>query len=173
MKAFPRHAETTADVTMSAEALFFFLDDQRNLSAHMSGSSWMMFGSRMDIYLDADRARAVGSRFGFKGAIFGLPVRVDEIVAEREPPRRKVWDTVGEPSLWVIGPYRMGFEITALASTSRMRVSIEYALPKAGVQRLLGAIFGGIYARWCTRRMVTDAQGHFSNSDIGASHIVD
>jgi len=34
-------------------------------------------------------------------------------MTEGDPPRSKVWGTVGEPALWVIGRYRMGFRIVA------------------------------------------------------------
>ena len=39
-------------------------------------------------------------------------------MTEGDPPRSKVWGTVGEPALWVIGRYRMGFRI---APTVRRR----------------------------------------------------
>jgi hypothetical protein len=162
MPSLPRSAETIGTVAAPPAVLFAFLDDHQNLSAHMSESSWMMLGSKMDIHVDAGKARAVGSRFGFKGAILGISLAVDEVVVAHEPPQRKVWDTFGEPRLWVIGAYRMGFEITPLAGSSRLRVFISYALPQAGIPRFLGFLLGGAYAKWCTSRMVGDARGHFS-----------
>ena len=42
------------------------------------------------------------------GRILGLKLSLDEVVTERDPPARKVWETVGVPRLLVIGPYRMG-----------------------------------------------------------------
>ena len=112
------------------------------------------------------RAR-VGSKFGFKGAILGIPLAVDEVVTQREPPQRKVWDTLGEPKLWVVGRYRMGFEITPQNIAVRLRVFIEYALPRAGLPRVLGVLCGSIYARWCTKRMVSDAERHFRHVGTG------
>jgi len=162
MSAFPRYADATTTISTPALRLFGFLDDHNNLSSHMREPSLMMLGSRMDAYLDRARTRAVGSRFGFKGAILGIPLWVDEIVTERELPRRKAWETTGEPGLWVIGRYRMGFEITPVSSGARLRVYIEYALPERGLPRLLGTLFGGMYAHWCTRRMVDDAKHHFA-----------
>jgi len=37
------------------------------------------------------------------------------------------------------------------------RVFIDYAWPDSIVGHWLGALFAKTYARWCTRRMVTDA----------------
>lgn len=167
MQTFSGTADTVATVNAPADKLFAFLDDHKNLSSHMSKSSGMMLGSRMEIYLDAAGARSVGSKFGFKGAILGIPLSVDEVVTKRDPPGRKVWETIGEPKLWVIGRYRMGFEITPQGNAARLRVFIEYALPQAGLSRLLGILFGNIYARWCTTRMAGDAGRHFQNALTG------
>lgn len=82
------------------------------------------------------------------------------------PPRLKVWETIGAPNLWVIGRYRMGFEIVPEAGSCRVRVFIDYDLPKTGAARWLGLIFANAYARWCTGRMAKDAAHYFEK--VGA-----
>lgn len=86
------------------------------------------------------------------------------------PPQEKVWETVGEPNLWVIGRYRMGLEITPGGNAAELRVFIEYALPRAGFARVLGLLFGKIYARWCTMRVVGDARRHFQHALTDRRH---
>ena len=71
----------------------------------------------------------------------------------------------GEPRLWVIGRYEMGFEITASEAGSSLRVCICYDLPASGLPRLLGRLFSRFYARWCTAQMVTDARTHFLDTE--------
>ena len=73
MQPFPRFAEAIGTLNAPADTVFAYLDDHGNLSAHMNESSWMMLGSRMAIYLDDAGGRSVGSKFGFKGAILGIP----------------------------------------------------------------------------------------------------
>ncbi|HXZ86681.1 MAG TPA: SRPBCC family protein, partial [Myxococcota bacterium] len=107
----PHHVESSGRVAAPAERVFEHLDDHRRLSAHMTRRTWMMAGSRMVLQLDQQLARAVGSHIRLAGRILGVRLELDEVVTEREPPRRKVWMTVGEPRLVVIGPYRMGFEL--------------------------------------------------------------
>src|SRR5690606_28244007 len=102
MPEYPFSAETRVGVDASPDAVFAFLDDHRNLSAHMEQTSWMMIGSRMDIHLDEGGARSVGSKFGFTGSVLGIPLSVEEVVTERDPPWRKEWATIVEPTLWVI-----------------------------------------------------------------------
>ena len=58
----------------------------------------------------------------------------------------------------MIGAYAMGFEISPGPVDARVRVAIDYDLPRDGLPRILGLLFGKSYARWCTRKMVRDAQ---------------
>ena len=116
----------------------------------------------MQIILDEHRGQSVGSIIRLSGRVLGLELSLNEMVTERTPPSRKVWETVGVPRLLVIGPYRMGFDVTPGASGSVLRVFIDYALPAEWPERWLGRVFGGYYARWCTERMVNDAVHHFA-----------
>lgn len=158
MRAFQRSAETVAEIDASLGDLFAFLDDHRNLGAHMSKPSAMTLGSTMDLYVDGGAARAVGSKFGFKGSVLGLPLAVDEVVTARDPPLSKTWETTRDPTLWVIGSYRMGFELRPQGPGTRLRVFIDYDLPAKGLNWLLGLVFGHAYATWCTGKMVADAK---------------
>lgn len=118
----PYHFESAVEVSAAADAVFSHLDDHGRLSAHMSNSSWMMAGSRMAIELDASEGRAVGAIIRLRGRVLGIPLCVEEIVTERNPPLRKVWETIGAPKLLVISQYRMGFEITPRVHSSQLRV---------------------------------------------------
>jgi len=160
---FPFHFECGAVVNAPAEAVFARLDDPRLLSAHMSRPSGMMAGAQMAIGLDASQGRAVGALIGMSGRVLGITLSLEEVVTERDPPRRKVWETTGTPRLLVIGHYRMGYELTPRGSSSLLRVFIDWALPERMPARWLGRVFGGFYARWCTQRMARDAQAHFQS----------
>lgn len=159
-----RHTEGQSLVNASAPEVFAELDDHVRLSAHMQKSSWLMLGSRMQVHLDAEGGRKVGSRIRLDGRVLGIPLTVEEVITERTPPTRKVWETIGTPRLLVIGPYRMGFEIAPAVTNTRLRVFIEYALPN-GLARVLGRLLGAAYARWCVQRMLRDAVAHFSTRE--------
>ena len=160
--SFSRHYESSGVVSATGEQVFAHVDDHARLSSHMSKSSWMMGGGRMDIEHDEGRGRRVGSRIRVAGRVFGVRLALEEVITERNPPHRKVWETTVPPKLLVIGHYRMGFEIAAQGDGSLFRVFIDYALPEAAPARWLGYVFGGYYARWCTKRMVRDAAKHFA-----------
>jgi Polyketide cyclase / dehydrase and lipid transport len=165
----PHHFEFSAPIPAPAEQVFAYVDDHTRLSSHMNRSSWWMGGGRMEIELDDGRGQRVGSRIRLKGHIFGFDLSVEEAVTERNPPRRKVWETVGTPRLLVIGHYRMGFEISPEERASILRVFIHYELPDNKPARWLGYLFGRQYAKWCTNQMVEDTSSHFASLASGAT----
>lgn len=153
--------EASEQVPTTADALFAFLDDPRSLGGHMEKPSAMMLGGSMRYAFDAGGGQAIGSVISMKGNVLGLSLTLDEVVTERSPPTRKVWETRGAPDLLVIGPYRIGFEIAPHGEQSQLRVFIDFDLPQRGLFRLLGAWFGRAYAHWCVVRMAKDAERHF------------
>ena len=162
-RAYPYHAVSASVIHATMEQAFSHLDDHSRLSKHMSKRSWRMGWGRMELRMDQAAGRAVGSRIRLAGSVFGVRLELDEVVTVRDPPTRKAWETIGTPRLLVIGPYRMGFMLaTEVAGEVILTVSIDYSLPERGFSRILGRMFGHWYARWCTRRMVPDAQAAFS-----------
>lgn len=131
MPGFAYSAASTLPIDARADTVFGYLDDHRNLSAHMEQTSWAMMGSRMEVHMDARATRSVGSRFGFTGSFLGVPLAVEEIVTEREPPCLKTWATTGEPTLWIIGRYRMGFRIEPRSTQSLLTCSSTTTCRKA------------------------------------------
>ena len=148
-------------------AAFDHLDDFKKLSAHMERPSAMMLGSQMQIVTDEGGGRAVGSRVRMNGKVMGIPLSLEEVVTERDPPRRKAWETV-DARLVVIGQYRLGFELEPRAGICELRVFIDYDWPPGAMARCAAALFAKSYARWCTDRMAGDAEKHFAAPDSAA-----
>ena len=164
--ALPFHCESIRIVAGTAESVFSLLDDHNRLAGHMSQTSWMMAGTKMNIELDAAKGRATGSRIELRGRVLGVSIHVAEVVTEHQPPHRKAWETTGTPRLLVIGHYMMGFEIAPQGPSSRLRVFIDYDLPARVPERWLGFLLGGFYARWCTQSMANDAAAYFSSTAL-------
>ena len=161
-RTYRHRFETTIEVNTTPEALFEELDDHERLSAHMMKSSAMMAGSKMDIGFDEGGGRAIGSKIRMSGRMLGWQLDLEEVVTERESPRRKTWETIGEPRLLVIGAYRMGFEIEPSGSGSMLTVFIEYDDAPAPWTRL-SRVLGPVYARWCTVNMANGAARSFAH----------
>lgn len=157
MDAYRIRDSISLDVAASPERLFAFLDDPVHLGAHMQRRNWQTAGMRMTYELDERRAQAIGSRIVLQGRAFGLALRVEQVVIERDPPHHKAWETVGPVKLVVVGAYRMEVHIEpARGEVSRLSVGIACE-PAPPCPRWLTRL----YARWCVRRMASDAADHF------------
>jgi hypothetical protein len=158
---FQFHREAAGDVAAGIGEVFDYLDDPRHLAEHMESSSPMMAGSSMRIDVDGQGGRRVGSQIRMTGRVLGLSLAVEEAITEYAPPRRKVWQTFGEPRLLVIAGYRMGVDLRPGLQATHLCVWIDYDLPRTGVQRWLGLLLGAMYARWCTEQMLRSCQKRF------------
>jgi len=159
--ALLRNFEYSASLPAAPGAVFDFLDDFTHLGAHMTRANRMMAGSRMSYRFDASHGREVGAWIRLTGSFLGIPIEIEERVIDRDPPHSKAWRTVGLPRMLVMGAYRMGYSIRPLPGGSQLNAFIDYVNPQRGIGRALGALFGGAYARWCVRSMLTSAIEHF------------
>lgn len=160
--SFAFHDESSGLVSAAPQVVFDHLDDPRNLASHMESGSAAMAGARMAIETDNMHGKAIGSVIRMRGRMMGIAMELDEAVTQRQRPYLKIWKTIGEPKLLVIGGYRMGFRIKASEAGSLLTVFIDYDLPRSFAGRLLGRALAPTYARWCCRRMVEDAARAFS-----------
>lgn len=155
-RTFDRQYEESAVIDASPEAVFAVVDNHAALSAHMTEPSVMMGGGRMETTVDEGGGQKVGSHIRMKGTAFGLSLFLDEVITEYEPPYRKVWETVGDVRLIIIGHYRWSNSIEPRGDRSLLRVSLKYDLPSNN--SWLGRLFGGLYAKWCVRQMINTAR---------------
>lgn len=166
---FPLRHQTEVLLATDAGRLFAHLDDPRRLARHMERPSLMTAGASMRIETDEHLGQAVGSLIRMTGRVLGMHLSVAETVTRRNPPHEKVWETIGEPRLLVMGAYRMGFSISQLQQGSRLVVFIDYRLPASGISKWLGWLLGRAYAAWCTRRMADDAKTAFGTPSAAAA----
>lgn len=86
---FEKHYEESLVVPTKPEEVFNFADDHNNFSSHMSRSSWMMGGGKMETKMDVDHGQKVGSHIKMNGKILGIRLFLDEVVTKREVPKLK------------------------------------------------------------------------------------
>lgn len=157
---FPKHLEKSSLISADITSVFDFIDDHSKFSSHMNKSSWMMGGGKMITEVDEDKGQKVGSHIKMGGKIMGFNLFLDEVVIKRSRPTRKVWKTVGNPNLLVIGNYQMGIELTSENNKTKLKVFIDYDLP-SGSAKVLGLMFGNMYANWCVNQMLSGVIDHF------------
>lgn len=156
-----KHYEENISINASPEEVFKYVDDHSSFSAHMSKSSWMMGGGSMDTQADEKRGQEVGSHIRMNGKVLGVKIFLDEVITEHKPPFSKAWQTVGDLNLLVIGHYRMGLRVSPENSRSKLKVYIDYELPRSFETRFLGLLFGGTYAKWCVNQVINGVKEHF------------
>lgn len=157
-----KHFEKTLLIPASPEEIFSYADNHSNFSAHMNQSSWMTGGGSMVTSTDEGHGQQIGSHIQMAGKAFGISLFLDEKVIDRRPPSVKIWETVGNLKLLVIGHYRMGFEIKSQGNDSLLRVFIGYDLPDK--HKWLSRLFGGFYAKWCVEQMTNGVYQHFNTN---------
>ena len=84
----PLRYESTGFVQSPTDQVFAHIDDHARLSSHMREPSWRTGGGRLETQIDEGRGQKVGSRIQLSGRVFGVELSVEEIVVERDPPRR-------------------------------------------------------------------------------------
>ncbi len=156
-----QHYERSQVVDAPMKAVFDFVDDHEQFSAHMGKSSWMMGGGHMTVDMDERRGQSVGSHIRMAGSMMGVEISLDEVVTVHDRPSRKEWETVGSPHLIVIGSYRMGVHLAPADRGTLVRVFIDYDLPSGSVTHELGRLFGGVYAKWCVDQMLEGTAQRF------------
>jgi hypothetical protein len=116
-------------------------------------------GSQLRLEMLSDQATGLGATYRYSGKMLGLSIDFSESVTRYLPPREKVWRTIGEPRLVIIGSYEMRVTVEPLSpSSSRLTISIVYELPRSGFWRIVGLVLAGSYSRWCLRRMCLDTR---------------
>ncbi|HCE31378.1 MAG: hypothetical protein UT54_C0067G0015 [Candidatus Daviesbacteria bacterium GW2011_GWB1_39_5] len=160
---YSHHYQEAALIQASPNDAFNFIDDHNAFSSHMNKSSWMMGGGKMETQVDEGNGQKVGSHIRMSGKVLGINLFLEEVVTEYNPPHRKAWETVGNVTLLVIGNYQMGVEIVPENEESKLKIFIDYDFP-TGVSKLLGVLFGDMYAKWCVRQMLNGVVEHFKSA---------
>lgn len=160
-KVYSKHYQEEIAINNTPERIFSYADEPMNFSSHMSKSSWMMGGGKMETKLDVDKGKKIGSHITMTGDVFGFNLFLDEIITIHESPYRKEWQTIDKINLLVIDHYALGFEITPKATGSKLKVYINYNLPNSWKTQWLGFLFGRMYAKWCVIQMITGVKEHF------------
>jgi hypothetical protein len=138
-----------------AERVFAYVDDIRNLARHMSeGRSMPMMGSKLKLEIMTPEPTGVGAVYRYSGRMMGMTIDFSETVTKYIAGREKVWRTIGKPELLIIAGYEMRVLVEPVSPTSsRLTISIDYELPRAGIWRVLGWALAGAYSRWCLTSM--------------------
>ena len=153
-----RRLEKTIRIAAVPAAVFAWLDDPRNSGWHMSRPSLAMLGGALQVERLSAAPTGVGATYRSWGRVLGYRIDFTTTVVQWVPDREKIWRTIGDPRLVVLGNFEMRFGVEPVEGGTRLTMALDYELPSHGFGRLLGRALATPYARWCLRRMCADAQ---------------
>ena len=141
-----------------SEQVFRALDDLGVTGGHMTQSSMMMMGTKLDLQYLTDHHTGLNTRYRWTGKMMGMSMDFTVIVSKWIPGFEKVWETVGESKLIIYSWYRMALTLQPGKNSTKASLAITYERPKGFWNILLSILFADMYCIWCLRKMLTDAQ---------------
>jgi hypothetical protein len=152
------HLDETVMIGVPPAVVFAWIDDPRNTGWHMSRPSVAMLGSVLHTEQVSSNESGLDATYRSHGRILGLPIDFTARVTRWVPDREKVWRTIGEPRLIILGAFEMQLTTAPEGDDCRLTAGIDYTLPKSLAGRLLGHLLARPYSRWCLRRICRDAK---------------
>ncbi len=134
------------------------MDDFSKTGMHMSESSMMMMGSKLNLEQHSKMPTGVGAKYRWYGKMLGMTIDLYETVTKWQPPKLKEWETIGEAKIIIMSWYRMWFEISPAENGTIAKLSIRYLPPKQWFYKILSFFFAGWYCNWCLNNMLNDTK---------------
>ena len=123
------------------EKVFAEMDDISKTGMHMTESSIMMIGSKLNLEQLSTNPTGVDAKYSWYGKMMGMTMDFSETVTKWQSPILKEWETFGDAKMIIMSWYRMWFEITAAENGATAKISISYLPPKEWYYKILSFLF--------------------------------
>ena len=120
----------------------------------MSENSMMMMGSKLTLEHLSGPERGVGAIFRWLGKIMGMEIDITERITTWIENREKVWETIGQPKIILLGWYRMILKTSAVKEGTLTSLQIDFTPPSGFFYKILYFLFSGWYCNWCLNNML-------------------
>jgi hypothetical protein len=147
----------------SAEDVFKNLDDLGVTGTHMTNSSAMMMGSKLELTYLTSHHIGRGSKYRWTGKMMGIPMDFTVVVTKWIMDKEKIWETVGDSKLIIYSWYRMMLKIEPVSNGTRATLSIGYRRPQSFILKIISLLFADLYCIWCLKKMLGDATRHLAH----------
>jgi hypothetical protein len=144
--------------TASPQQVFRTIDDLGVTGMHMTESSMMMMGSKLNLEFLTTHKTGLGSRYRWSGKMMGLTMDFTVEVKKWVEGKEKVWETAGPTKLIIYSWYRMTLKVKQAGEKTEAELSIAYKKPTGFLNRILCFLLADWYCRWCLRQMLGDAK---------------
>lgn len=152
------HLSQSIMIHATPEKVFAYMDDIHNTGWHMEKTSMPLMGGKMSVEILSKQRSGLGSTFRWTGRVLGLTIDFTETVVRWVANEERVWRTVGDPRILIIGNYEMRFFTKQVLQGTQLTVEIDYELPKPLFWNFMGRLLASSYSRWCLTNMCNDAR---------------
>lgn len=143
--------------TSSPELVFDHLDDLGVTGMHMTTSSMMMMGSKLDFQYLSENRKGPGTKYRWTGRMLGMTMDFTVEVTKWIRGKEKTWETIGPAKMIIYSWYRMHLAVARTGNKTLADLSITYKNPKGFINRILSFLFADWYCKWCLKNMLNDS----------------
>lgn len=140
------------------EMVFQCLDNLGVTGLHMTQSSMMMMGSKLDVKFLTETRNGLGTIYRWAGKMMGMKMDFTVKVTKWMRGEEKIWETIGKPELIIYSWYRMHLWLKKIPSGTSAKLSITYEKPQGVLNKMFSFFFAGWYCRWCLKHMLEDCR---------------
>lgn len=153
------------------EQVFKCIDDLGVTGMHMTQSSMMMMGSKLNLEFLTNNHTGPGTKYRWSGKMMGLPMDFTVEVTKWISGKEKIWETIGDTKLIIYSWYRMQLIITpSINNYTKVELSISYERPRGFFNRILSFLFADLYCKWCLKQMLGDAKKSIEGMENNSKH---
>lgn len=142
----------------SQQDVFKTIDDLGISGMHMTQSSRMMMGSKLNLKFLTKNHTGLGSKYRWTGKMMGIKMDFTVQVTKWVKDVEKTWETIGATKLIIYSWFRMHLLIAPAVDGAITELSISYKKPRRLLNKLLSFLFADLYCKWCLRKMLSDAK---------------
>lgn len=148
--------------------VFAYMDNIGNTGMHMTKSSKPMMGSKLELKQLSENATGLNSKFRWYGKMMGFTMDFIVVVTKWIKDNEKVWETIGQAKMIILGWYRMHLVIlpSPFGPNTEVELSISYTKPKNIFFKFIAFFLATLYANWCLNNMLQDSKKMLEDTSI-------
>lgn len=148
----------TATYSFQQEEVFSCIDNLGVTGMHMTQSSVMMMGSKLNLQFLTENHTGLRTKYRWTGKMMGIKMDFTVEVTKWVPGEEKIWETIGDPKLIIYSWYQMHLLLTKIPNGTSAKLSISYKKPEGVFHKILSFLFADWYCRWCLKHMLEDGK---------------
>ena len=138
--------------------VFAYMDNIGNTGMHMTKSSAPMMGNKLELKQLSENATGLNSKFRWYGKMMGFSMDFTVAVTKWIKEKEKVWETIGEAKMIILGWYQMHLLISPEGQNTNAALSIAYTKPKNIFFKFIAFFLAPVYANRCLNNMLNDSK---------------